>query len=154
MSRLTLTNKRFFAGLEELINQGKLVQFHLKGQSMEPFIRDGRKITLSPVSSFQIALGDIVLARWQGKWILHRVIFKTQENLYLAGDGNLSQIEKIRKEDLVAILSTYQGKYGRQRKVGRLHKLFAMCWFLIRPIRILFRKLRLANDRHTSSTGL
>jgi len=147
-----LDNKRFFTGLEELIAQGKLVQFHLKGQSMEPFIRDGRKIALAPVRFVQIALGDVVLARWKGKWILHRVIFKTQEYLYLAGDGNLSQIERVRKEDLIARLSTYQCKNGRQRKISRAHKLFALGWFFIRPIRILFHKLRLTHNRHNSPT--
>jgi len=139
---LTLDNRIFFEGLEELIQQGKSVQFRLKGRSMEPFIQDGTQIMVSPVKFEDTILGDVVLARWRGNWILHRILFKNNDFMYLIGDGNLVQIEKVGRHDLVALLTSVQGRDGKPKRLRFGSKVLAFFWFLARPLRLILSKIK------------
>ena len=147
MTNITINNQSFFEGLEDLIAQGKSVQFRLKGRSMQPFILDGCKITVAPIKFEDATMGDVVLARWRTGWILHRVLFKNKNYLFLVGDGNLAQIEKVNKDDLIAILTTYEGKDGIAYKVTTTSKFLSAGWFAFRPFRRLFHKLKSTTSR-------
>jgi len=142
MTNLTFNNQSFFESLEDLIAQGKSVQFRLKGRSMQPFIPDGCKITVAPTRFEDMNIGDVVLARWRNGWILHRVLFKRKDHFFLIGDGNLAQIEKVKKDDLVAILLSHEGKDGKRYKVTTRSKFLSAGWFLIRPVRRLIHKVK------------
>lgn len=139
---LTLDNRSFFEGLEDIIREGKSVQFRLKGRSMEPFIQDGSQIRVSPVKFEDTRLGDVVLARWRGNWILHRILFKNKDFMYLIGDGNLVQIEKVGRNDLVATLTSVQEKDGKITSQDFGAKVLALVWFLARPLRLVVSKIK------------
>lgn len=105
-SKITLSNKLFFSWVEEEIAAGRSVRFSVKGYSMMPLLRsEVDEVELEPVDSNRchsseecngkaIKVGDILLFRYLGQHILHRVIdvksycpefassiFKTGQNL-------------------------------------------------------------------------
>ena len=68
------SNDIFFAQVESEIAAGRSVRFKVKGHSMYPLLRNGKdEVTLSPLEKVP-AVNDIVLFRYHGKHILHRII--------------------------------------------------------------------------------
>lgn len=56
------------------LEQGEVVTFAPKGNSMLPLIRSGQTVTVSPVlSKDQLKVDDIVLCRVKGKYYLHKI---------------------------------------------------------------------------------
>lgn len=65
---------RFMQVVEELLRHGHSVRFRAHGASMTPAIRDGEVITVAPVGSAEIRIGDVVLYRHGGGALAHRVV--------------------------------------------------------------------------------
>jgi hypothetical protein len=59
---------------------------------------------------------------------------------YLAGDGNLDQIERVSEADVLAlVVKGFRGK--RELKVNnKLNKRLGLVWYYIRPLRYLINK--------------
>ncbi|MVZ63662.1 S24 family peptidase [Sphingobacterium humi] len=140
MNKIIINNDLFFNNLVYLISKDNIVRFCLKGKSMQPFIYDGSMVTLTSVQDNSMRIGNVVLAKWNGTFILHRILFKYKETIYLFGDGNLMQIEKVSKEDVLAILKCYENKNGLNKDITILSKFLSAIWFLLRPLRILIKK--------------
>ena len=65
----------------ELLRRGQSVRFRAPGLSMHPAIKEGEKITVVPISSFDIKRGDILLYVVGKKVIAHRVVsIKSEKN--------------------------------------------------------------------------
>jgi signal peptidase I len=66
----------FLALSADLLDQGYLVRFHSKGESMHPTIKDGETVTVEPVEPVDVKRGDIILYKSgvTGGVIAHRVI--------------------------------------------------------------------------------
>ena len=85
-SKITLSNKIFFGWVEEEVAAGRSVRFSVKGYSMMPLLRsEVDEVDLEPLDfnncgsskgcgSKSIKVGDILLFRYLGQHILHRVI--------------------------------------------------------------------------------
>jgi signal peptidase I len=80
-------------GLEELLRsvlaRGMCCRFRVKGFSMSPFIRDGDVVTVSPLGSSALGLGDVVVfvsVRGGGP-VIHRVVGKVDGSYLLKGDN-------------------------------------------------------------------
>lgn len=80
-------------GLEELLRsvlaKGKCCRFRVKGFSMSPFIRDGDVVTVAPLGSSALGLGDVVVfvsVRGGGP-VIHRVVGKSDDSYLLKGDN-------------------------------------------------------------------
>ena len=77
-------NDIFFSWVESEIMSGKKVQFLLKGVSMHPFIRDRKdSVLLSPCCKNDLKPMDIVLFKYKGKHLLHRIIKRESDKLTL-----------------------------------------------------------------------
>ncbi|MDH3598188.1 MAG: signal peptidase I [Candidatus Tectomicrobia bacterium] len=57
-----------------LLRRGMRVRFAAKGQSMQPVIRDGEVITVTPVAVAEVKQRDILLYRTARGLIAHRVV--------------------------------------------------------------------------------
>lgn len=53
----------------EKLKKGETVSFRPQGRSMEPYIKSGQLVTISPCQSYEV--GDIVLCEVRGKQYLH-----------------------------------------------------------------------------------
>ncbi len=97
-----IPNDLFFAWVESEIAEGRSVRFRSKGVSMYPFIRGGKdEIVLSPCSKEELKPMDVILFRYEGKHILHRIIRKNDNQLTIKGDGSYNAKETCTVDDVV-----------------------------------------------------
>ena len=96
-----MDNGSFFAEVVRLLSEGNRVTIPAKGDSMFPFIVDGRDSVVL-CSSEDIAVGDIVLAGLPGgRYVMHRVYRVEAEGFVLMGDGNLQAMECCGKDQVL-----------------------------------------------------
>lgn len=89
-----------------------------KGVSMLPFIREGEtKVRLGRVG--KLRKGDIVLAYFDGRYLLHRIYAIEGEQITLMGDGNVYGKEYCTTADVKAVVTEIINREGRGRKPGR-----------------------------------
>lgn len=111
----TLPNDIFFAEVERLISEGGSVVLTVNGYSMRPFIRSGRtRVVLSPCDTDSLRKGDVVLFRYRGGHVLHRIVKREGDRFILAGDGNYKIREQCTAADIVAAVVTIIGHNGRE----------------------------------------
>ena len=97
-----IPNELFFAWIEKEIAEGRSVQFRLKGYSMFPLLRNEREeVVLSPCQENELRPMDVVLFRYQGKHVLHRIIRREGSKLYIQGDGSFVAKEECLTSDVV-----------------------------------------------------
>ena len=129
MDKRVLPNKVLLEEAGQLLEEGREVTFTPLGSSMLPFIRGGKdSVTLWKKPSAEV--GDIVLVRLPGRYVLHRIIALDGEKVTLMGDGNLVGTESCTLQDIMGTVATIQR--GKKRTVvpgkGRF-------WRTLKPFR-------------------
>ena len=97
-----VANDTFFAWVEAEIAAGRSVRFRLKGNSMFPLLRNGKDVVIlekCPAESLKPM--DVVLFRYRGKHVLHRIIRREGERLLIQGDGSMKAKEECTVDDVV-----------------------------------------------------
>ncbi|MFZ4263446.1 S24/S26 family peptidase [Sphingobacterium sp. HJSM2_6] len=136
-----ISNELFFEQIIPYLAKGQSVKISVAGNSMNPFLVHGDKITLMPIQDQDLKIGRIILAKSSGIYILHRIVKLSDNDIYLAGDGNLAQIEKIKKNEIMAI-AYYVERNEKQIYLYSKGKLcLAKLWFFARPFRIILNSL-------------
>ena len=97
---MKVSNEVFFAAVEERIEAGERVRITLVGISMRPTLIEGDVLTLEPLSC-NPTQGDIVLFRYHGRHILHRIV-AIENGVYTMRGDNSVTFESCRREDIVA----------------------------------------------------
>lgn len=134
---ITVPNELLFEYALEYLKQGKCIVITVKGESMRPFLREGNKVTLKPIGGKSLSKGMIVLARHEGKMLLHRVVKLDHTNIWLAGDDNLFLRERVIYSDVVAIAERLYST-GREMNLNRKYKrILGLIWYKAR----LFRRV-------------
>ncbi len=98
----TIPNDTFFACVEAELAEGRPVRFRLKGNSMFPLLQNGKDVVVlekCPAESLQPM--DVVLFRYRGKHVLHRIIRREGECLLIQGDGSIVAKEECKVDDVV-----------------------------------------------------
>ena len=139
---IALPNESFFVEVKALLDEGKQVRIPVKGRSMRPSLQDGDTVELTPVTGRTIHWGEIVLACIDtNHFVLHRVVFKKKDELWLMGDAHSRQKEQITLDDVWAVTTTAYRK-GRMRKLDSFWRRCAVvCWFLAMPFRGFLLKI-------------
>ena len=97
-----VSNDVLFAWVEEEIAQGKPVRFRLKGNSMFPLLRNMKdSVILEKCSMHDLKPMDVVLFRYRGTHVLHRIIQRTGDDLLIQGDGSIVAMEQCTVNDVV-----------------------------------------------------
>ena len=94
----------FFALVEEQLTEGHSTRITLKGTSMLPTLREGDSLTLTPLEGDPV-VGDVVLFRYQGIHLLHRIVAVDGRHYRMQGD-NCYNSEEVEREAIVARLIT------------------------------------------------
>lgn len=95
---ILLPNKELLDEAVYQLHQGHKIKLQAKGNSMYPFIANGRDAVIVQKNT-RIRTGDIVLAQSEeGRFVLHRIYRIRDNQLTLMGDGNLQAQENSRKE--------------------------------------------------------
>jgi hypothetical protein len=95
---------------------------------MLPFIRGGRDSVVL-LKKDTVEVGDIVLVRLPGRYVLHRVIGLEGEKVTLMGDGNISGTEECAIPDVMGtVIEIGRGKRSVKPGKGKL-------WRALKPFR-------------------
>jgi len=115
--------------MEQLLAEGKLVKLTPVGDSMLPFIRGGAdSVVLCKPESFRV--GDIALAPYRGRYVLHRVVRIEGDTVVMMGDGIVKGKEKVDKSAVLAIVIEIVKANGKHRKPTR-----GRLWRVLLPVR-------------------
>ena len=109
-----VANNVFFSWLEEEIAQGKPVRFRLKGHSMFPLLWNGKDVVVlekCPAESLQPM--DVVLFRYRGAHVLHRIIKRKGNDLLIQGDGSIVAMEHCTINDVVGKVTSICRSSGK-----------------------------------------
>lgn len=145
---IKLSNQLFFAQVEEMLREGHEVQLRVKGYSMRPLLRNERDIVvLAPYHpGEELHCGDIVLFRYHGRHVLHRIVHIDATQLTLAGDGNYRVWEHCQPNDVAGIVRRVIRPNGREISCKspqwlRMSRAWLKCPPIVRRIvlAILFR---------------
>lgn len=139
---LRVANNIFFKEVKEYLAEDKDVLFTINGNSMRPFLAHGDKVLITPAHKRDFTYGRIILAKSAFGYVLHRLVWKNKDKVWLAGDNNLVQLEEVKREDILGTVK-YAVISGQRVKVHRFSQLFlALGWFLLRPFRLILFKLK------------
>ena len=100
---------------ERQLDQNGTLTYTNKGTSMEPLLRQGRDLfTVTKKGPGRCRVGDVVLFRHRGNYVLHRVI-RVRESGYVCRGDNAVGTETVAEEDVLGVMSAFvrDGKPGR-----------------------------------------
>lgn len=132
-----IANNIFFEWVESEIAQGNPVQFRLKGTSMFPLLKDGKdKVILHPCSADELSPMDVILFRYNGKHLLHRILKIEGDKLIIQGDGSYIAKEQCTIKDVVGKVQTIIRPSGKSISVNSWRwKLPSRLWLSLTFIR-------------------
>lgn len=123
--------------IKALLEANKTVTFKVSGVSMWPFYQHRKTdVTLKkkPFKRF-----DVVLASYQNRYVLHRIIRIKLDQITLKGDGAVLK-EVIQKDDILGVVVSHQTK-KRIKASSMTYKLKVILW-VYNPFRRLLLRLR------------
>jgi signal peptidase I len=138
MLKTIIDNDTFFEVVKAELGLKKNVSFTVKGTSMWPFYQDGKTIVYVD-SPKELKKYDVVLADYQGKVILHRIIKIEHDTYTLRGDATYRK-EVVDVKDIFAKVIEHQNK----KKVSihsKKYRLFVFLW-VNNPFRTVLLRLR------------
>ena len=108
---MNINNNIFFALAEEQLAEGHSVQMSLKGISMLPTLREEDVLTLEPMAG-EPCVGDVLLFRYAGGHVVHRLIKHEGDTYVMQGDNNYGT-EVVSRRDIVARVVAVKRPDGR-----------------------------------------
>lgn len=108
---MNINNRVFFALAEEELAKGRIVKMSLKGVSMLPTLCEDDVLTLEPLAG-EPCEGDVLLFRYAGDHIVHRLIGHDGDTCVMQGDNNYGT-ETVRRCDIVARVAAVTRRDGR-----------------------------------------
>ena len=134
----TIPNDEFFALVLDRLGEGQTVEIPLTGISMNPLLQEGRdNLLLAPLApDAPLHRYDVVLFRYNGTFLLHRIRKINGETLVTRGDA-INSVEIPRRSDVVAILTAV-----RNTQTGKLTRCDSLKWKLLSRKTVLLKSLK------------
>ncbi len=109
-----IPNQLFFAQVEAELAEGRSVRFRLKGISMTPLLRNNRdEVVVYPCRANELKRWDVVLFRYRGNHVLHRIISKEEGRFIMRGDGVWGNREVVRAADIIGVVRQVRRPSGK-----------------------------------------
>lgn len=129
--------------LQERLAAGQTVRYlPFRGVSMLPMLRQGiDSVELSPLPQ-RLKKYDLPVYRYpSGKYVMHRVV-AVREDHYLCLGDNTYEYEKIRHDQMIAVVSAF--KRGKKRiSVAALpYRVYCRVWVASYPLRKLLKRVK------------
>ena len=113
-----MPNDVLLGEVARLLDEGREVVITPKGRSMLPFIRgDVDRIKLRQPD--KLSVGDIVLAYFGNRYVLHRIVAINGDEFTLMGDGNLKDTEQGVRTNVVGKVVEIITPDNHHRKPGK-----------------------------------
>lgn len=121
----------------ECLNSGQNAKITVTGNSMLPFLREFKdSVELTGVRFEQIKRGDIVLIRrYSGAYVLHRVLKKEQDCFYMVGDAQQWIEGPLYPDQLIAKVPRVWRKGKEIDCESFLWKILSLIWLRLRIFR-------------------
>lgn len=135
-----MQNDDFISLIKNALSQNQTATFKVKGFSMWPFYKDqATSIVLTKKDEYKKL--DVVLATYQNRYVLHRIIKKNNNGFILRGDGAFSN-EEISPEDIIGYSVSHETKKSiKENNIVYRFKVILWIYNPLRRIMIhLFRK--------------
>ena len=126
----TFDNAVLLPEIRALVRSGYTVTIPVRGNSMLPFLADGRDaVVLCAQEPGSLRAGTVALVRTNdGRIVLHRIVRLEGRRLWLRGDGNPGQTEEAVLDDVLAVAVAVVRK-GRTYPVsGWAWRVYSWCW--------------------------
>lgn len=136
-----LPNAWYFEQVMDTLAQGKKVKIPVVGDSMRPFLANGDLVVLRALMERKLKQGTIVLAYYNEKYILHRVLCRKGDRIRLVGDGNLDQIEELSVTDVRAVACSASRDAHTWACNTAIRRWLGITWFVLRPLRKVGNKI-------------
>ena len=124
-------NEVLFREVAALLKEGRQVTIPVRGQSMRPFLADGRdSVTLASCTPDELTPGVVVLVREDknGYIVLHRIIARQADRLVLQGDGNAGSAEYAYVKDVLGMAVVFIRKGRSYPASGRVWRMYSSGW--------------------------
>lgn len=137
LRRVSLPNEPLLLQVGELVSSGHNVTIRVRGNSMNPFFVDRRdEVILSPFTKEELKPGVIVLARDESsRFVLHRIIKISGDDLILMGDGNSKGVEYTTPEQVLGVVRKAIRKGREINCYGRKWEFLSSLWRVLLPVR-------------------
>lgn len=125
-----LPNDCFFSLVEDDIHHGKSVRFRMKGSSMFPLLREGKdEVAVYPCKAESLKPMDVVLFRYRGRCLLHRIVGMKDGRFIMQGDGVCAFYEECTAADIIGVLGMVYRVSGRAVSVSSLRwRILSRLW--------------------------
>lgn len=143
MEKLICSSAEFAESFESTIKDGGCVPLVVSGNSMTPFLKDGRDIVwLRACNEADFKRGKILLfKRKDGALVLHRIRKVLPDNeLLMNGDAQV-WCEKINKTQVVAVVSDIECGGKRKSCNSLIYRIRNVIWHILKPVRPLIMSL-------------
>lgn len=133
---------------EEYFQTHSSLTYKNKGISMLPLLREGRDLfTVSKKGSARCRVGDVVLFRRNGRYILHRVVKVRADSYDCLGDNSVNREFGVKDADILGVMESFT-RNGKQYPVtSPAYRLYSSVWVHAFPVRIAARRAGLALRR-------
>lgn len=105
--------------IQTVLNRGSSIRLRARGYSMDPFIKDGDVLALSPIAAGKPKFGDIVAFKLgeKTKLVIHRVIQTSADSCLVKGDCCSEPDGRIPQKDILGLVSGVE-RDGRKIRFG------------------------------------
>ncbi|MCE1199907.1 MAG: S24/S26 family peptidase [Marinilabiliales bacterium] len=102
---LLLSEDEMTGLLADLLKDGKQVHIPVRGYSMAPFLWNrGERVLLSKATTEELVRGTLVVFKYQGRFVVHRILLRRENQLILAGDSIYGVKEMIPLDQVVGVV--------------------------------------------------
>ena len=144
----SLSGKELAKLLAAVLEKGAPFRFTARGFSMSPIIKDGDIITVHPIHTKNMRVGDIVaiLQPNTEKLVVHRFIRKKDNLIIAMGDNNSDYDEAVPQQQLLGKVKVIE-RHGAKIRFGLGIERFLIAWIMRRKLflPLILKSKRVAN---------
>ena len=128
---------------EEYLEQNRSITYTNVGRSMLPLLRQGKDLfTLEKKGPERCKVGDVVLYRAGGKYVLHRVVEVREKDYVILGDNCVCREFGVTDEDIIGVMTGYV-RGGKEHGVTDLgYRLYSALWLHTEKPRVFLKRAR------------
>lgn len=129
--------------VRERLAAGQVIRYlPFRGISMRPMLRQGKdSVELSPLPE-KLSKYDIPVYQYpSGKYVMHRII-SVQEDCCICRGDNLTEPERISREQMIGIVSAFRRGEKRIGMDDPGYRLYCRFWCMSFPVRSIWRKMK------------